>query len=614
MSIELNADQGLGLSERLVTLAQSFLVDKTIFATKLDLFFSAKEGVIPVEVSLRKIENNEPSANILPYSHTVIEIDDIAVSANSQLATSVIFSSPVYLESGEYCFVLSSDTKGNKLYTASLGGQDIATGAIISKQPFTGVMFTSSNGRQWNVDQTKDIKFKLYCAKFTSDFAVVDFKLKNDGLDQTNITYLDKDDFRTFSGSDVIRVYHENNGFSEGMTVKLNGIAGNLDNMANANNIVTVNGIPYESLENVNFQVHNVSNYGYTITVNIDNATKANVTAGSFPYSGAAVTTCLPYSTLVSGISEITPLKTTSSHKIKTTNESLQISEFIPIEFGTVSFNDTQLLVDNINNELSMSDDESFYYRVELSTDDEYVSPIINLPASSMLFVSPDINNPSIADNLTIDNILIANVNSNVSFTFSNTTGIVSVADADVRSNVRSMIKGAFVTISGPAQANNNGTFRLTNIADDGSTFEIPNVVTEAAGSPVTILYRPMYIADETAFGSSTRAKYITRKISLANPSTAFNIRLTVSKPSGSDVEIYYKTQNNNELAIFNDKEYTKLDIGEIQNTLSNQYVEIESTIDGLNEFDAFVFKIALKSNSMSTYPTVSDFRVIALR
>ncbi len=613
MGIELNADQGTGLSERLVTLAQSFLVDRSIFVTKLDLFFSQKGGVLPIEVSLRKIENDSPSANILPNSQTVIEIDDITTSANSQIATSVVFPSPVYLESGEYCFSLTSDTKDNKVYTAALGGQDIATGAMISKQPFTGVMFTSSNGRQWNIDQTKDIKFKLYCAKFTTDFAVVDLKLKNDGLDQTGITYLDRENFVTFPGSDVIRVYHENHGFSEGMTVKLMGIDGDLDNMANANNIVTVNGIPYDNIENVNFAVHNVSNYGYTITVNIDDATKANVTGGNFPYSGAQVTTCIPYSTLISGISEIVPLKTSSIHKIRTTSEDTQVSDYETIEFGSVTFSETQLLVDNINNE-SMTEEESFYYRLELSTDDEYLSPVINLPMSSILFVTPDINNPSIADNLTIDNRLIANASANVSFTFSNTTGTISVSETSVRANVRTMVKGAFVTISGAGQANNNGTFRITNIADDGSTFEVPNVVTEAAGSSVTILYRPMYIADEAAFSSSSRAKYITRKISLANPSTALNIRLTVSKPSGSDIEVYYKTQNNNEVATFNSKEYRKLDLGEIQTTLSNQYVEIESTIDGLNEFDAFVFKIVLLSNSISSYPSVSDFRVIALR
>ena len=159
-----------------------------------------------------------------------------------------------------------------------------------------------------------------------------------------------------------------------------------------------------------------------------------------------------------------------------------------------------------------------------------------------------------------------------------------------------------------------NGTFRVVDVATDGNTFSIPKVVTEAAGQPITILYRPMYVADETAFGSSSKAKYITRKISLANPSTAFNVRMTVSKPSGSDIEVYFKTQNNNEAAIFDTKEYTKLELGEIQNTLTNQFVEIESTIDGLNEFDAFVFKIVLKSSSMAKYPTVSDLRVIALQ
>ena len=57
--------------------------------------------------------------------------------------------------------------------------------------------------------------------------------MKNDGLDQTNITYLDKDQFKTFNASDVIRVFHENSGFTEGKLVKFNGLAGGLDYIAN---------------------------------------------------------------------------------------------------------------------------------------------------------------------------------------------------------------------------------------------------------------------------------------------------------------------------------------------------------------------------------------------
>lgn len=614
MPISLNADQGIGFSEKLDTLAQSFLVDRPIYATKLGLFFSEKAGNLPVELSLRKVENDSPSANIIPNSHVVIDIDDISTSANSLIETTVTFPYPVFLESGEYCFALASDTKDNKIYTAELGAQDIATSAMISKQPYTGVLFMSSNGNQWSIDQTRDIKFKLYCAKFTSTFGTLDLKLKDDGLDQVNITYLDKDNFKSFNASDVIRVFHDNHGFAEGRLVKFNGFAGGLDYIANANNVVKINGIPFEKLDNVQFTVHNVSSTGYTVTLDIDSATKANVTAGSFPYSGAAVTSFVPYSTLVSGVNEIVPLKTTSTHKIKTTDETLTVSEYENIEFGSLNFSDTQLLVDPINKAASMSESESFFYRLELTTNDEYVSPVVNLPASSVLFVSPQINDPSLADNLTIDNVVIANASTSVSFTFANTTGFVNISNAGVKSNVRSIQKGSFVTISGTSNANNSGTFRVTDVADDGSYFQVPSVVTEASGSSISILWRPMYIADEAAFGTSSKAKYITRKISLANPSTAFNIRMTLSKPSGSDVEVYYKTQNNNEISTFEAKEYTQLDMGDIQNTLTNQYVEIESTIDGLNEFDAFVFKIVLKSNSMAKYPTVSDFRVIALQ
>lgn len=614
MAISLNVDKGTGLTGKVDTLAQSFLVDRPIYVTKLDLFFSKKSGNLPIGVSLRKIENDSPSANIIPNSEIALNIDDVKISANSLVATTITFPMPVFLESGEYCFALSSDTKLNQVYTASLGGQDIATQAIISKQPYTGVMFMSSNGNQWNIDQTRDVKFKLYCAKFTETNATIDLKLEDLNLDKYDIQYLDKDKFKTYDKADIIRIFHENHGFSDGRYVRLNGISGYLDKIANANNIVTVNGIPYDKLENVIFQVNNVTASGYTIGLNLTSDEKANVIGGSFPYPGAMVTTCLPYSTLVSGISEIVPLKTTVNHFIKTTNEALQVSNFEPIEFGTVSFSETQLLVDQYNRNTLMGGKESLLYRVELSTNDEYVSPIVNIPYSSLLFISPDINDPGIDDNLTVDNILIANASSNVSFTYSNTTGFINITDSAIQSNVKTLTKGAFVTISG-ATANNTGTFRITNIADDGSYFEIPNVETEPQGNAISILYRPMFVADEAAKGTSSKAKYITRKISLAKPSRAFNVRLTVTKPAGSDIEIYYKTQTNNESsAIFETKEFTLLEIGEIQNTLTNQYVEIESTIDGLLDFDSFVFKLVLKSNSIATYPTISDLRIIALQ
>ncbi len=614
MAISLNVDKGTGLTGKVDTLAQSFLVDRQIYVTKLDLFFSKKSGNLPIGVSLRRIENDSPSANIIPNSQVSLDIDDVKISANSLVATTITFPMPVFLESGEYCFTLASDTKLNQVYTASLGGQDIATNAIISKQPYTGVMFMSSNGNQWNIDQTRDIKFKLYRAKFTETNAIVDLKLEDLNLDKYDIEFLEKDKFKTYDKSDIVRIFHENHGFADGRYVKLNGITGSLDVLGNANSVVTINGIPFEKLDNVIFQVSNVTSSGYTIGLNLTSGEKANVVGGSFPYSGAMVTTCLPYSTLVSGISEIVPLKTTTSHYVKTTDEALQVSEFEPIEFGTVSFSETQLLVDQYNRNTLMSGKESLLYRIELSTNDEYVSPVINVPYSSLLFVSPDINDPGLDDNLTVDNILIANASSNVSFTFSNTTGFVNISDITTQSNVKTLTKGAFVTISG-ATANNTGTFRITNVAEDGSYFEVPNVETEPAGNAISILYRPMYIADEASKGTSSKAKYITRKISTAKPSRAFNVRMTLTKPAGSDIEIYYKTQINNESSsTFETKEYTKLDIGEIQNTLQNQFIEIESTIDGLIDFNSFVFKLVLKSNSIATYPTISDLRVIALQ
>jgi hypothetical protein len=175
------------------------------------------------------------------------------------------------------------------------------------------------------------------------------------------------------------------------------------------------------------------------------------------------------------------------------------------------------------------------------------------------------------------------------------------------------MVPGAFVTITTSGTVTNNGTFRLTAVSNEGASFSIPVSNAVPTGNVTSIVYRPMFVSDEAASGSSTRANYVTRKIELATPATSLLVRLAVSKPVGSDIEVYFKLQNGNEASGFDTKEYTQLNLGTIKNTVDGQFVDIEKFVDSLASFSAFVIKIVLKSTSIAAYPKVKDLRIIAL-
>ena len=66
-------------------LAQTFIVEEIggCFITKLDLFFSAKDNVLPVWVEVRSVLNGYPSKKLLPFGRKVLEPSDINVDADT---------------------------------------------------------------------------------------------------------------------------------------------------------------------------------------------------------------------------------------------------------------------------------------------------------------------------------------------------------------------------------------------------------------------------------------------------------------------------------------------------------------------------------------------------
>ena len=151
-------------------LAQSFTVEDStgVFITRCDVFFATKDNNnVPVTVDLRTMQNGTPTQQVVPFSQIVLSPDEVSLSNDGSVATSVVFKSPVYLEGGkEYCICLLSNSTKYSVYISRVLENDLITDAYVSTQPYLGSLFKSQNASTWEPSQWEDLKFTLYRANF----------------------------------------------------------------------------------------------------------------------------------------------------------------------------------------------------------------------------------------------------------------------------------------------------------------------------------------------------------------------------------------------------------------------------------------------------------------
>ena len=159
-------------------LAQSFIIDEEggVFLTGIDIFFKTKDANIPISMQIRTMENGYPTKDILPFSDTTIDPDQVELSDNAAVPTRFTFRSPVYIkQSTEYCFVLLSDSNEYNVWISRMGDIDVSGTRTISEQPYAGVLFKSQNASTWTADQYEDCKFTIYRAEFTASLGTAIF-------------------------------------------------------------------------------------------------------------------------------------------------------------------------------------------------------------------------------------------------------------------------------------------------------------------------------------------------------------------------------------------------------------------------------------------------------
>ena len=374
-------------------LAQTFLVDDPggVFITSLDCFFQSKDANIPITLQIREVTNGYPSTTILPFGEVTLNPSAVNTSADSSVATTFTFPSPIYIqENVEYSFVLLANSQDYNAWVARIGENQINSNRTISQQPYAGVMFKSQNGSTWTAEQNEDIKFKIKRAEF--DIANTGkLTLGNDFLPSRT---LKNNSLRTSQGTKKIRVSHPNHGMhGTNNNVTIAGVpSGTYNGLASAD----INGT-YNTISNItldSYEVESPSSTNATATGDIGgNAITAsqnrafdllnlNIQTMTLPDTGISYTLRPTTGKSVHG-SETEFSRTTSANEVSV------------IAGDNIYFTSPQYVCSRVNELQELNGALSLITQLSLTSSNTKLSPVVDLARISAVTVQNRLNNPT---------------------------------------------------------------------------------------------------------------------------------------------------------------------------------------------------------------------------
>jgi hypothetical protein len=593
-------------------LAQTFLIEQRggAFLSKVDIFFATKDSAMPVTLEIREVVNGYPGKRVLPFSKvtlqpeqvrlssTTVNLDGVAVN-NYDTATTFTFPSPVYVqENTEYAIVLASDSNNYKVWISQVGDQMPGTARTISEQPYLGSLFKSQNASTWTADQTQDLKFTIYRARFDTS-VIGNVEYVNDAVP---LQTLDIDPFETRNGSTKVRVWHRDHGMPSGSKVIISGVAGS-----------TVNNVPVAQL-NTTHTISDVDLDSYVVTV----STAANA-SGYGGGTAVRATRNMQYDTAqpmvqVQRFSE-TPIefgmKTTTGKSVDSSTQTAYVADS---SFSGVLANESnyfpapRMIASEINETTSLSGNKSVTMNVTMSTTNDALSPILDTHRTSLVVINNKVNRP-LESNMNVsgldDNVIL-----------SNATG-VTVSGSTITTSTQNnafltATVGKYLTIAGASSG--TSTRLITAIAADGSSITFSAAPSAVTGN-VTLTQRERFVDEIAPLEGSTYSKYVTKKVNLANASNFLRVRFAGNIPAEASVEVYYKTAVIGSNSSFESVPYSLMTVDSPIVNASNgtdQFYDIAYSQDNMQAFDAIQLKLVLKSTNSSEVPRIKDLRVIA--
>lgn len=136
------------------------------------------------------------------------------------------------------------------------------------------------------------------------------------------------------------------------------------------------------------------------------------------------------------------------------------------------------------------------------------------------------------------------------------------------------------------------------------------------------------FVAETEASDNYAQARYITRRVALADglSATALKVFVDQNMPFGSSVEVYYRVINSDDETNFEDRPYVLMGRRQGADTINqsiSSFNEYEYFADNIkytgtngstyNKFDVYSIKIVMYATSTAAAPSFRNFRAIAL-
>lgn len=378
----------LGYKRNKNPIAQSFFVDEVrgIFATKVNLYFKSTftptaNLQLPVSMHIRPMRNGMPSdIEIVPGSTVYVPYGSVNTSSDATSATAFEFEEPIYLNGlTDYALVVYAESPEYEIYISELDEQIIGSAsARVNVNPNLGSLFYSQNGATFSANQKQDLKFDLIRAKFTPGASTA--LLSNASLPRK---LLNSNSIQTFTGDSDVRVFSINHGLQVNDTVSISG--------ATAVGGLTLNG---------DHTITKIDAGGFEF--------KAATAADSDEVGGGTsiiTTKNIPYSIVWPHVSTLKPAGTNIYSSFKgTSGKSFAGTETpytVDADYTSINLNKNNFALEHnyVIAADSIADAEiavgakTALISMNLTTDNEFVAPMIDLQRSSLTLIDNIIDN-----------------------------------------------------------------------------------------------------------------------------------------------------------------------------------------------------------------------------
>jgi len=562
-----------------------------VFISGIDLYFSQKSATQGIAVEIREVVNGNITAIRVPFGFKRLDPADVNISSDATAPTPFYFDNPIYLRGDkEYAFVVKPEGSNPdyRLWIAELGGTDVTTGALIDQQPAVGMLFTSANDRTYVPRQNQDIMFTLWRATFQNNLTGT-LAYTNENDEYLNATQFSSTLFQIgekIRGESIIRLTSNNAAIAVNDAVKLGANTGKVRKIVSSSPVIFKADVKGTI---ANGSTITLTNGGGTYTAVVNTFT-TNTVSGFIQFSDPA-----KGSIVANGSSGAFTSNTTADdgfYRGQVSNASVQITSIRDYKYD--------VLVPKI----------SFA---------KYVDTTITWSA-----------------NTTANNYAISQQQTSIE-PFENNEFVNGEKIIATRTNeVNNTGSAKTLRITGTLTS---GIDRLSPVVDLGRTRSVTtvhNIINDSNSG-------------ETGNYGSAQARYITKKIVLADGQEAEDLKIYLSayKPSGTNIDVYARIQNAEDSDDFRDKHYTLLNQISAANTISSvvnkeDFVELEYGFPSTNAtalsaykfsgnngvvryynssnayFDTYKYfsiKIVLRSSAGShLVPRVKDLRAIALQ